>query len=127
MNCIHRCRCRRPSCRAPRARADASAIAGSTPAVEEAVERPRDALTQTVEQCAAPPAMAVELQRLTAVCREDRRGLAGQRGALDFLVGLEIPAEAPAIEVARANAQPVIAQHHLPVQDPGLILEDAHA
>src|SRR6185437_8384303 len=96
------------------------------PAVENPVESPRDALAHTVEQSAAAPVAAVELLRLGTVGREDRSGLRGELGALDLLVGLEIPAEAPAVEIARSQAQPVIAHRHLAVQYPRLVLEDPH-
>src|SRR5690348_18513382 len=113
MSCTPRCRYRllrqRPSQPAP----DASAISRSAPAVEDPVERPRDALAQTVDHGAAAPLAAVELLRIAAVGREGRRRLRRERGALDLLVRLQIPAEAPTVEIARADAQPVVAQSHL--------------
>src|SRR5512146_1963216 len=122
MSCIPRCQSRSPSRPPLQTSAEASAVAGPAPAVEYPVERSGDALAQAVEHGAPSPVASVELLRLAAVGREDRGGLRGERGAFDFLVGLEIPAEAPAVEIARAHAQPVIAQGHLPVEHPRLVL-----
>src|SRR5256885_725283 len=45
----------------------------------------------------------------------------------DLLVGLRVPAEAPAIEVAGADRYPVVAQDHFRVQHARLVLEYLHA
>src|SRR6185437_5937243 len=125
MSCIPRCpSC--PSCPAPPADTEPSAVAGPAPAVENPVERPGNALAQAIDQRPAPPVAPIELLRLVAIGREDGRRLRGERRILDLLVRLEIPAEAPAVEVARAEAHPVVAQRHLAVQHTRLILEDAH-
>src|SRR6185437_16311693 len=123
MSCIPQC----PWRPAPPAGTDTSAIAGPAPAIENPIERSGDALAQTVDHRPAPPVVPIELLRLVPISREDGRGLRGERRILDFLVRLEIPAEAPAIEVARADADPVVAQRHLAVQHARLVLEDAHA
>src|SRR6185437_12008282 len=104
-----------------------SAITRPAPAVENPVERSGDALAHTVEHGATPPVAAAELQRLLAVGREDPGRLCGQRGALDLLVGFQVPAKAPTVEIARAEAHPVVAERHLAVQHPRLILENTHA
>ena len=47
-------------------------------------------------------------------------------GRLDLLVRLEIPQHAPAIQITRADGNPVIAQDQLGVQEAGLVLVNHH-
>ena len=52
--------------------------------------------------------------------------LAREHGVVHFLVGLEIPAQVPAVEIARTDRNPVVAQYRLGVQEPRLVFVDTH-
>src|SRR5438874_3422444 len=99
----------------------------SAPAIELPVEHSCDRLAQAVEPGALAPVAAAERARDGEVSREHRRRRIGKVRVGDLLIGLEVPAEAPAIEVARADRDPVIAQDHLRVQNARLVLKYLHA
>ena len=45
----------------------------------------------------------------------------------DLLIGIEIPAQIPAVEVGGAGTDPVVAQRQLGVDEARLIFKDAYA
>src|SRR6185437_1508919 len=97
------------------------------PAVDVTIERARDALTQPIEPGALPPGAAAERARLGEIGAEQRRRAIREAGVGDLLVRFQVPAKAPAVQVARADRYPLITQGHLAVQDARLILEDLDA
>ena len=66
-----------------------------------------------ISDCAQSPSNTAATMPAKAAC-------------LDLLVGFEIPLEAPAVEVARADRHPVVRNDHLRVQHARLVFEDAH-
>src|SRR5215468_5562109 len=100
---------------------------GTLPAVEITIDGAGDVLTQAVDPGALVPVAAADEPRHEEVPLEECGHGVGEARVGDFLVRLEVPAQAPAIEIARANRYPVIAQNDLAVQHARLVLVDAHA
>src|SRR5262249_23812795 len=70
---------------------------------------------------------SIQLEGLRAVFDEHGRSDIRKCRIVDLLVGFQVPLEAPAVEVARADGNPVVAHSHLSVQHAWLILENADA
>src|SRR5262249_52382795 len=94
----------------------ASGTSWTTPALDVSVDRAGDVLAQPIEPGAFAPVATTDATRDGEVALEQRGQRIGEAGVGDLLVGLEVPAQAPAIEVARADRHPVIAQDRLRVQ-----------
>src|SRR5579864_3813063 len=98
---------------------------GPSPLIEPSIECARDPLAQPVNPGSPGPATPIELERLGAVVFENCGGHGREIRILHLLVGLEVPLEAPAIEVARADRYPIVTYGHLAVQDARLKLKNA--
>lgn len=51
----------------------------------------------------------------------------GKALIVHLLIGLQIPTEIPAVDIAGADGDPVVAQQYLGVEKARLVFEDAHA
>ena len=51
----------------------------------------------------------------------------GEIRIIDFLIGLQIPAQGPAIQIAGTDAAPLVAYQYLGMGKAGLILEDPYS
>jgi len=64
---------------------------------------------------------------MTEVIFEHCADLVGKVRIIDFLIGLQIPAQGPAIQIAGTDAAPLVAYQHLGMGKAGLILEDPYS
>src|SRR5882762_5703108 len=97
------------------------------PPIRPPVEHPRQPLLQAPHPRPLVPSPPIQLERLPAILLEHRGGNIRKRRIVDLLVGLQVPLEAPPIEVARPHRDPVVTDRHLPVKHARLKLEDTHA
>src|SRR5579863_4748019 len=91
------------------------------------IEKARDVFAQPIEPGTLAPIPAADRAREEKVAFEQRRHGCGEARIRHLLVGFEIPPQAPAIEIARADGYPVITKNRLGVQHVRLVFEDLYA
>src|ERR1700722_11034015 len=96
------------------------------PPIRPAIEQPRQPFLQPVDPRPLRPAVPIQLEGMSAILLEHRRGHRRKRLILDLLIGLQVPLEAPAIEIAGAHGNPVITDRHLSMQNARLKFEYAY-
>jgi len=69
------------------------------PPVQPPVERPANRSRKRSTHARCGQRRRSNLERLTAILLEHGRGDRGKRRSVDLLVGLQVPLEAPAVEV----------------------------
>jgi LmbE family N-acetylglucosaminyl deacetylase len=76
---------------------------GPTPTIQHPVQRAGDALLQSIQPRTLRPVAAAEHLGLRAIAFEYGGGHSGECCVLNLLVGLQVPLEAPAVEIAGAD------------------------
>ncbi|MNT56426.1 hypothetical protein D3C72_1937250 [compost metagenome] len=72
------------------------------------------------------PMVKIDTQALGEIALKARRYGSGQRRIKCLNVSLKVEPQVPVVKVARADAHPVVHQHHLQMQEARLVLIDLH-